>query len=136
MKAPEITEELKGDLKVLKMRGSLDPKRFYKKNDRDGFPKYFQVGKKKHGSQTPSVFIFVFLRRTYSTLASEFISLQGFVVCSLYVILTGTIFLCVYVKQVGTVVDNPVDFYHSRVPKKGRKRTMVEELLADAEFRQ
>ncbi|KAM3620415.1 uncharacterized protein V6R79_022944 [Siganus canaliculatus] len=79
MKAPELTPELKGDLKVLKMRGSLDPKRFYKKNDRDGFPKYFQVG---------------------------------------------------------TVVDNPVDFYHSRVPQKARKRTMVEELLADAEFRQ
>ncbi|XP_073331986.1 deoxynucleotidyltransferase terminal-interacting protein 2 [Pagrus major] len=79
MKAPEITPELKGDLQVLKMRGSLDPKRFYKKNDRDGLPKYFQVG---------------------------------------------------------TVVDNPVDFYHSRVPKKDRKRTMVEELLADAEFRQ
>ncbi|KAM4629175.1 deoxynucleotidyltransferase terminal-interacting protein 2 [Polymixia lowei] len=78
MKAPELTQELKGDLKVLKMRGSLDPKRFYKKNDRDGLPKYFQVG---------------------------------------------------------TVVDNPVDFYHSRVPKKQRKRTMVEELLADAEFR-
>lgn len=95
MKAPEITEELKGDLKVLKMRGSLDPKRFYKKNDRDGFPKYFQVGKKKnpkktHRSQTPSMFIFVFLRRTYSTLASQFISLQGSVVCSLFVILTGT----------------------------------------------
>ncbi|XP_062280737.1 deoxynucleotidyltransferase terminal-interacting protein 2 [Scomber scombrus] len=78
MKAPEITGELKGDLQVLKMRGSLDSKRFYKKNDRDGFPKYFQVG---------------------------------------------------------TVVDSPVDFYHSRVPKKERKRTMVEELLADAEFR-
>ncbi|XP_034559519.1 deoxynucleotidyltransferase terminal-interacting protein 2 [Notolabrus celidotus] len=78
MKAPEITQELKGDLKVLKMRGSTDPKRFYKKNDRDGFPKYFQVG---------------------------------------------------------TVVDNPVDFYHSRIPKKDRKRTMVEELMADAEFR-
>ncbi|XP_042272564.1 deoxynucleotidyltransferase terminal-interacting protein 2 [Thunnus maccoyii] len=78
MKAPEITGELKGDLQVLKMRGSLDPKRFYKKNDRDGFPKYFQVG---------------------------------------------------------TVVDSAVDFYHSRVPKKERKRTMVEELLADAEFR-
>lgn len=44
MKAPEITQELKGDLQVLKMRASLDPKRFYKKNDRDGFPKYFQVG--------------------------------------------------------------------------------------------
>ncbi|XP_060934443.1 deoxynucleotidyltransferase terminal-interacting protein 2 [Limanda limanda] len=78
MKAPELTQELKGDLQVLKMRSTMDPKRFYKKNDRDGFPKYFQVG---------------------------------------------------------TVVDNPVDYYHSRVPKKERKRTMVEELLADAEFR-
>lgn len=47
MKAPEVTQELKGDLRVLKMRGSLDPKRFYKKNDRDGFPKYFQVCGKK-----------------------------------------------------------------------------------------
>ncbi|XP_013869675.1 deoxynucleotidyltransferase terminal-interacting protein 2 [Austrofundulus limnaeus] len=78
MKAPELTQELKGDLKVLKMRGSLDPKRFYKKNDRDGFPKYFQIG---------------------------------------------------------TVVDNSADFYHSQIPKKERKRTMVEELLADADFR-
>lgn len=43
MKAPEMTQELKGDLQVLKMRGSLDPKRFYKKDDRDGFSKYFQV---------------------------------------------------------------------------------------------
>lgn len=43
MTAPELTKELKGDLQVLKMRGSLDSKRFYKKNDRDGFPKYFQV---------------------------------------------------------------------------------------------
>ncbi|XP_043103563.1 deoxynucleotidyltransferase terminal-interacting protein 2 isoform X2 [Puntigrus tetrazona] len=78
MRAPELTEELKNDLKVLKMRSALDPKRFYKKNDREGPPKYFQVG---------------------------------------------------------TVVDNPVDFYSSRIPKKQRKRTMVEELLADAEFR-
>ncbi|KAK2500710.1 hypothetical protein MC885_002241 [Smutsia gigantea] len=43
MKAPELTDELKNDLKALKMRASMDPKRFYKKNDRDGFPKYFQV---------------------------------------------------------------------------------------------
>ncbi|XP_004699308.1 deoxynucleotidyltransferase terminal-interacting protein 2 [Echinops telfairi] len=78
MKAPELTAELKTDLKVLKMRASMDPKRFYKKNDRDGFPKYFQVG---------------------------------------------------------TIVDNPADFYHSRIPKKERKRTIVEELLADSEFR-
>ncbi|CAN8217609.1 unnamed protein product [Coccothraustes coccothraustes] len=78
MKAPELTSELKNDLKVLKMRASLDPKHFYKKNDRDGLPKYFQVG---------------------------------------------------------TVVDSPIDFYHSRIPKKQRKRTIVEELLADSEFR-
>ncbi|NXS41307.1 TDIF2 protein, partial [Balaeniceps rex] len=78
MKAPEITTELKNDLKVLKMRASLDPKHFYKKNDRDGLPKYFQVG---------------------------------------------------------TVVDSPIDFYHGRIPKKQRKRTIVEELLADSEFR-
>ncbi|NXD06852.1 TDIF2 protein, partial [Nothocercus nigrocapillus] len=78
MKAPEITSELKNDLRVLKMRASLDPKHFYKKNDREGLPKYFQVG---------------------------------------------------------TVVDSPVDFYHSRIPKKQRKRTIVEELLADSEFR-
>lgn len=45
MRAPEMTEEIKGDLKALKMRGAMDPKRFYKKNDRDGFPKYFQVSK-------------------------------------------------------------------------------------------
>ncbi|KAJ3599388.1 hypothetical protein NHX12_033351 [Muraenolepis orangiensis] len=78
MKAPELTVELKADLKVIKMRGALDPKRFYKKSDREGLPKYFQVG---------------------------------------------------------TVMDSPTDFYHSRIPKKDRKRTMVEELVADADFR-
>lgn len=44
MKAPELTEELKNDLKALKMRSAMDPKRFYKKNDREGFAKYVQVG--------------------------------------------------------------------------------------------
>ncbi|KAG8552435.1 hypothetical protein GDO81_004534 [Engystomops pustulosus] len=78
MKAPQLTEELKNDLKALKMRSAMDPKRFYKKDDRDGFPKYFEVG---------------------------------------------------------TVVDNPADYYHSRIPKKQRKRTIMEELLVDSEFR-
>lgn len=45
MKAPEMTDELKNDLKALKMRAAIDPKRFYKKNDREGLPKYFQVRK-------------------------------------------------------------------------------------------
>uniref|UniRef100_A0A1E1XC18 Putative acidic 82 kd protein mrna n=1 Tax=Amblyomma aureolatum TaxID=187763 RepID=A0A1E1XC18_9ACAR len=76
--APEMTDELKRDLEVLRMRHVLDPKRFYKKNDLKDLPKYFQMG---------------------------------------------------------TVMDSAADFYHARVPKKDRKQTMVEELLADAEFR-
>ncbi|KAM3841539.1 deoxynucleotidyltransferase terminal-interacting protein 2 isoform 1-T1 [Vipera latastei] len=78
MKAPEMTEELKNDLKALKMRAAIDPKRFYKKNDRKGLPRHFQVG---------------------------------------------------------TIVDSPADFYHARIPKKERKKTIVDELLTDAEFR-
>ena len=37
--------------------------------------------------------------------------------------------------QIGTVVDNAADFYTDRVPNKARKSTMVDELLADAEFK-
>lgn len=37
--------------------------------------------------------------------------------------------------QIATVEDSPLDFYHSRIPRKERKRTIVDELLADAEFR-
>uniref|UniRef100_A0A0M3HXD1 Fcf2 domain-containing protein n=1 Tax=Ascaris lumbricoides TaxID=6252 RepID=A0A0M3HXD1_ASCLU len=36
--------------------------------------------------------------------------------------------------QVGTIVENKADFYSSRIPKKQRKRTIVEELMADEEF--
>lgn len=43
MKAPELTDELKNDLKALKMRASMDPKGFTRKMIEDGFPKYFQV---------------------------------------------------------------------------------------------
>ena len=37
--------------------------------------------------------------------------------------------------QIGTIVDNAADFYTDRVAKKDRKKTMVDELLADAEFK-
>jgi len=37
--------------------------------------------------------------------------------------------------QMGKVVDSPLDFYSNRIPKKERKQTLVDELLADAEFR-
>ncbi|CAH1175868.1 unnamed protein product [Phaedon cochleariae] len=36
--------------------------------------------------------------------------------------------------QVGKVMDSSVDFYSSRIPKKLRKKTLVGELLADAQF--
>merc|ERR1712080_720323 len=78
MPALEMTEERKADVELLRMRGVLDPKRFYKKNDSDEIPKYFQIG---------------------------------------------------------TVVDSAFDFYSDRVPGKQRKQTMVDELLADAEFK-
>ena len=41
--ATEVTEEMKNDLSILKMRRVLDPKRFYKGNDMKGLPKFFQV---------------------------------------------------------------------------------------------
>ena len=43
MPATEVTDEIKRDLEVLKMRDALDPKRFYKKNASKELPKYFQV---------------------------------------------------------------------------------------------
>lgn len=36
--------------------------------------------------------------------------------------------------HVGKVVDSPLDFYSSRLTKKERKKTIVDELIADAEF--
>ncbi|XP_046845459.1 deoxynucleotidyltransferase terminal-interacting protein 2-like [Xenia sp. Carnegie-2017] len=37
--------------------------------------------------------------------------------------------------QFGTVVSGPAEFYSSRLPNSKRKKTIVESLLADAEFR-
>lgn len=36
--------------------------------------------------------------------------------------------------HIGKVMDSPLDFYNSRMTKKERKRTIVDELMADAEF--
>ncbi|KAJ8681443.1 hypothetical protein QAD02_017230 [Eretmocerus hayati] len=36
--------------------------------------------------------------------------------------------------HIGKVIDSPLDFYNSRLTKKERKRTIVDELMADAEF--
>ncbi|XP_014776289.2 deoxynucleotidyltransferase terminal-interacting protein 2 [Octopus bimaculoides] len=44
MGTPEMTRTIKNELSLIQMRNSLDPKRFYKSNDRKRFPKYFQMG--------------------------------------------------------------------------------------------
>ncbi|XP_027352616.1 rRNA-processing protein fcf2-like [Abrus precatorius] len=46
MPAQTVTPELEKDLKLLKLRAALDPKRHYKKGDSKSktLPKYFQVG--------------------------------------------------------------------------------------------
>jgi hypothetical protein len=43
MPVGELTEEAKNDLAVIKMRAGLHKDRFYKANDSDTLPKFFQV---------------------------------------------------------------------------------------------
>ncbi|CAJ0750530.1 18058_t:CDS:2 [Entrophospora sp. SA101] len=33
--------------------------------------------------------------------------------------------------QIGTIIEGPTEFYSSRLPRKERKQTIVDELLAD-----
>ncbi|XP_002975646.2 deoxynucleotidyltransferase terminal-interacting protein 2 isoform X1 [Selaginella moellendorffii] len=44
MPAQTLTPELKRELQLIKLRGALDPKRHYKKEDSKKLPKYFQIG--------------------------------------------------------------------------------------------
>lgn len=37
--------------------------------------------------------------------------------------------------QVGTVIEHPMDYYTDRATRKERKQTLVDELIADAEFK-
>ena len=44
--AQQLTDETRRDLKLLQLRGTFDPKRFYKSSDhKKGLPKFFQIGK-------------------------------------------------------------------------------------------
>lgn len=45
MRAPELTPELKEDLKALQLKSVIDPSRFYKKSDAKKLPKFFQMGR-------------------------------------------------------------------------------------------
>jgi hypothetical protein len=42
--APQMTPELKRDLRLLKLRGAFDPKRFYKSSDSSKLPTHFAIG--------------------------------------------------------------------------------------------
>ena len=44
MKTPELTQDVKDDLRLVQLRNFIDPKRFYKANDRKGLPSVFQIG--------------------------------------------------------------------------------------------
>jgi len=39
-----VFPQVKRDLRMLRLRGAFDPKRFYKSADGTKFPKYFQMG--------------------------------------------------------------------------------------------
>lgn len=52
MGAPTMTPELKRELLIVKMRGVLDPKRFYRTSDSNKeLPKYFQMGTVVEGAE-------------------------------------------------------------------------------------
>ena len=44
MKKVELTEEIKADLRALKLRNQIFANRFYKTNDSKKLPEYFQIG--------------------------------------------------------------------------------------------
>ena len=44
MKAPELTTELKQELKAVQLGRLSEPFQFHKKNDRKGYAKFFQIG--------------------------------------------------------------------------------------------
>ena len=44
MKAPELTKELKQELKAVQLGNLSQPFQFHKKNDRKGYAKFFQIG--------------------------------------------------------------------------------------------
>lgn len=76
--APEVTDEVKNELELIRMRSALDNKHFYKRSESKTLPKYFQIGK---------------------------------------------------------VLPSPLDHYNERHEgKKSKAKTLVDELLADAEF--
>lgn len=50
-----MTPDLKRDLRLLKLRGAFDPKRFYKTNDTSKLPTHFAVSKRENSVPFPAL---------------------------------------------------------------------------------
>lgn len=77
--SPVVDEDTKRELRLLRLRGAMDPKRFYKSFDGKALPKFFHMG---------------------------------------------------------TIVDDPLDYYSGRLTRSERKSTLTEQLLADQQLTQ
>ena len=74
MGAPEMTSELRNDLKLLKMRNALNPSQHYKASDWKKLPRYFQVSATTKSQGPVDVLFFCFiLRRGAEFLRTEII---------------------------------------------------------------
>lgn len=51
MGAPELTFEVKNDLRMIRNRAYIDPKRHYKKDKWKAWPKFFEMGTVIEGKQ-------------------------------------------------------------------------------------
>lgn len=93
------------------MRSVIDPKRHYKKGDSKSktLPKYFQV------SVSRDIYITTF---DYFRLLKSVDDRVDFLIY-----------------QVGTVIESASEFFSSRLTKKERKATLVDELLSDDHLR-
>lgn len=73
MEKVELTEELKNDLKTIKFRNQIFPKRFYKNNDSDNLPKYFQIGTVVDGSGIGNIRDRLTKKQQKKTIAQQFL---------------------------------------------------------------
>ena len=145
--AQQLTDGTRRDLKLLQLRGTFDPKRFYKSSDhKKGLPKFFQIGTVVEsaadfysGTQPPW---FCFLGLT----CKDPVFVLMHIITSL---LVCTHAFCTYPgpscsgeQQTDTCLARREDhltelhYVAGRLSNKERKGTITEELLADPELSQ
>ena len=93
MPAPQLTPELKNDLRLLRMRSALDPARHYKKTHSQATPRYFQVSRAVLLVSRASTILYVEIFDGRKVLGINFVALI-FVLCNDYIYRPFTIFCC------------------------------------------